>query len=356
VFTIFDSSRALELAEWLEMWSNWPAREVFANPYYVRLYARGRSRALCAAWRSSSTCVLYPFVLRDLAEEPFWANGSFPAFDITSAYGYAGAYAWGSGDRQAVARDFWPEFDRWALQQGVVSEFVRVALFPDSLLPYPGETRHTADHIIRALPSDPSVLWMDFEHKVRKNVKKALRCGVRIELDARGETLEEFLRIYQHTMDRRHATADYYFPQEFFESLHRFLRGHFLYFHAMLNGQVVSSELVLVSERNIYSFLGGTDECFYDCRPNDLLKFEVMHWAAGQGRQSLVLGGGYRTNDGIYDYKRAFAPRGVVPYYLGARIFREHIYENLVSRRRFFARSQGQQWSAMPGYFPAYRS
>ena len=65
---------------------------------------------------------------------------------------------------------------------------------------------------------------------MRKNVKKARRAGVRIEFDATGARLDDFLRLYEHTLERRDAPERYRFPREFFERLPRAPR---VYVHAL---------------------------------------------------------------------------------------------------------------------------
>lgn len=37
-------------------------------------------------------------------------------------------------------------------------------------------------------------------------------------------------------------------------------------------------------------------------RANDFLKFEVIKWAKEKGFKNYVLGGGYGTDDGIFQY------------------------------------------------------
>ena len=148
-------------------------------------------------------------------------------------------------------------------------------------------------------------------------------------------------------MDRREARRGYYFPRTFFEAIATGLAGQFAYFHALVEGRIVSTELALVSADNVYSFLGGTDQAAFDLRPNDLLKHELIVWAKQAGKRRFVLGGGYTEDDGIVRYKKAFAPTGQMSFYVGRRVFDQPSYDRLT-----------QQHGATPvaGYFPAYRA
>jgi hypothetical protein len=59
-----------------------------------------------------------------------------------------------------------------------------------------------------------------------------------------------------------------------------------------------------------------------------------------------VLGGGYGADDGIFRYKRSFAPRGLVPFFTGSRILEPELYDELTAR-------VGNTRDG--AFFPAYR-
>jgi lipid II:glycine glycyltransferase (peptidoglycan interpeptide bridge formation enzyme) len=299
--------------------------------------------------------VLMPLCLRPLATEP-WVDSTEPWFDATTPYGYGGAFAWGAG--RDVASDFWSALGAWAAASHVVSLFARLSLFSEQQLPFDpeGETDSPMQNIVRSLDLDSEATWYDYAHKVRKNVKRARSHGLTVEVDLKGANLDDFIDIYLHTMDRREASESFFFDRSFFERIIRKLAGGFAFFHLRDGEQIVSSELVLVSAHYVYSFLGGTRSEAFDKRPNDLLKHEVIEWARASGKKALVLGGGYGADDGIFKYKKSFAPSGVVPFRVGCRIYDYKVYEGLVARRRAYELERGQDWMPREGFFPAYRS
>ncbi|MCX5743411.1 MAG: GNAT family N-acetyltransferase, partial [Proteobacteria bacterium] len=308
-----------------------------------------RDRPLAAYAATPAGWILYPFILREV--DPIAAPG---LTDLTTAYGYGGPFRAGDGGDHAGA--FWEAFARWAGTQGAVSEFVRCSLFEDDLLPYPGEREQKLVNVVRSLAPTEQEIWTDFDHKVRKNVAKAQRGGVTIEVDPTGARLDDFFGIYERTMDRREARRGYYFPRTFFESIAAELPGQFVYLHALLAGRVVSTELALVSAHHVYSFLGGTDEAAFDQRPNDLLKHELILWAKRAGKRRFVLGGGYAVDDGIFRYKKAFAPTGMMPFFVGRRVLDPARYDELVAARGVAGRALDPTWQPEPGFFPAYRA
>jgi hypothetical protein len=349
VLEIWDARDPVDRSRWERLHADWERREVFAHPAYVSLFAPEPDRPLAAFAETAGGWILYPFVLRRIDAPE--ASG---AVDIATPYGYGGPI--GHGDAAMHADAFWNDFGGWAREAGAVSEFVRFSLFEDELLPYPGQRVEVADNVVRSLEPEPDELWRDFDHKVRKNVRRAHERGVEIEIDEGGDRLGDFLRIYGATMDRRGARPGYYFPSRLFEDLGRELPGRFAYLHALAEGRVVSTELALISAETVYSFLGGTDQDAFALRPNDLLKHELILWARKLGKRRVVLGGGYAPDDGIFRYKRAFAPGGVLPFSVGRRVIDRPAYRRLVEARTAEGRRLEPGWEPDPGFFPPYRA
>ncbi len=352
-FRLLCADEPPDTAAWLALWNRWPARQVSAHPNFGALFAGPGDRVVCAALEWLDGGILFPLILRLVNHEEWAVSG--PAFwDATSPYGYGGPFCWGCG--AAEVQEFWSGLQRWAADEGVVSLFARLSLFPEELAAFEGTVLDNRPNVVRSLDLPSEALWMDYEHKVRKNVKHAQRVGVRVEVDLDGSRLDEFLSIYHATMDRRGAEASYYFGRTFLDRLVAGLPGQFAFFHALHGETVVSTELVLVSRDHIYSFLGGTRADAFDLRPNDLLKHEIILWGQRAGKKAFVLGGGYGGPDGIFRYKVSFSPHGEVPFRTGQIIFDQQAYDRLIDARRAWERLQGRVWQPRPGFFPAYRA
>jgi hypothetical protein len=56
------------------------------------------------------------------------------------------------------------------------------------------------------------------------------------------------------------------------------------------------------------------------------------------------MGSGYKPHDGIFAFKKSFAPEGVVPFYTGKMVFDPVTYQQLTGTAE-----------AGEGYFPDYR-
>lgn len=352
-FKILDAANNEDRDTWLESWRAWPEREVFGHPAYGELFRGQGDRLLCAAWRSEGGGVLFPFIARPLAREQ-WAIGYENLWDAVNPYGYGGPYVWGNGGETAA--EFWRCFGEWACESRLVSLFARLTLFQDQILQFDGSVKVRGLNVVRYLDLAEDELWYDYAHKVRKNVKRARSSGLTVEEDIYGKKIESFIEIYYSTMDRRGAPVGYYFTRDFFSRLVSTLQGQFVFFHVRDNGRIVSTELVLVSKKHIYSFLGGTLADAFEKRPNDILKHDAILWGKQHQKSSFVLGGGYGGPDGIFRYKLSFAPHGEVPFRVGCRIDLPDEYRALVTARYLHEKKKVSEWSPAPGFFPSYRS
>lgn len=272
-------------------------------------------------------------------------------YDLITPYGYGGFHG-RIDDYEELNRSY----SAFCVEKHYVSEFVRFELFSKysshySLNRSDSYVESRTHNVVRNLEMPIEDIWMDFKQKVRKNVKKASRYGLEIILDETGAYLDEFLRIYHGTMERTNAETEFFFSREFFETLNE-MHGNYMYFHVMYDEKIISTELVIYGSENCYSYLGGTDSEYFDMRPNDFLKYEIIKWASNKGLKNFVLGGGYGSDDGIFQYKSCLAPNGVTEFYIGKRILDSGMYDYLCEKRRTFSHSNNLK---AIGYFPEYR-
>lgn len=344
---ILDLSKKEEWRNVVQSFSNY---DVFYLPEYVEAFKmHGDGEPMLFYYNDGKTKAMNVIMKRDIAKTDFFKDKieENKYFDVTSPYGYGGVIIEGK-DYKKVNK----AYAKYCKKNNIVSEFVRFHLLENYEKKYNGKVENIKHNIIRKLDINPEDMLMDFEHKVRKNIKKANRNGLKIQIDTEGETLEDFLKIYYSTMDRNNAEEGYYFKREFFEKLNE-MKDNVVYFNVLYENKVISTELVIYSPSNCYSYLGGTLSEYFNLRPNDFLKYEIIKWAYNKGIKNFILGGGYgKEDDGIYKYKKSFAPNGVYDFYIGKNIFNKRIYKKLVNIRRKNSENNIENNS----YFPLYRA
>ena len=347
---VLDASIPTERSVWLQVWQRWPNREVWAHPEYVPLFGRPGDRAICVAMEESRGGVLFPLLLRSLKDEP-WAQNGDRCFDLTSPYGFGGPFSWGTPD----VTTYWDRFDQWANAQRVVSLFTRLPLFEDQTIPFKGELVSKGPCVVIPLEGGEVAILKNYEKSVREVLRHSKRKGVSVVVDPQGDRLDEFLAVYYSTMERRAASSNYFFPRTFFTALRESLSAHVLFFHALHEGHVLSTELQLISQTHSYAFLGGTTEAGLSYRANTTLRHGTNVWGSEHGKSHMVFGGSHRENDGLLNYKKRFAPQGLKMFRVGTRVFDPDQYMRLIEQHRAWAVGQGHQWVPTEEFFPAYR-
>lgn len=303
--------------------------DIFFKLEYGKLYEsveKGTTELF--KFEDGGTAAQYLYVKRPVP----WLIQGEQFFDTITPYGYGGPVLIQGNPDPSFIDHFYFAWSEYCKNNRIVSEFVRYHLFDNQefIKAFPGEVRYVSDNVVCLLSSDIDQLWMDSDHKVRKNVKKAQANGLVVSTDSTGEYLENFISIYNSTMERNDARSFYYFSKDYFQQIIETLKGHFMFFHVWKEDIIISTELVIYSEKYVYSFLGGTLNDFYLLRPNDLLKFEIIKWSKESGHKAFILGGGYGGNDGIYRYKKSFSSSADAPFYVGKKIHNQVIYEELV--------------------------
>jgi len=341
----------------LEKYSNLIYSQKINNPYFlldfIKVFGGGLDNLICFNYTNENTNIIMPGYLKNVVV------GDKPTkyFDFITPYGYSGPY-FKADTPDSDINMFWNSVDEWYLSNGVVSEFIRFNL--------EGNDRNYNGTIVPTMLNikgkiiDSEEQWSNFEHKVRKNVKKARRenlsCKVFHKNDVTLEEIQNFYDIYIHTMQRTNADAKFFYS---LENISMFIKGNpknSAICNIYYENKVISSELILISDESIFSFLGGTDDNYFDKRPNDLLKFEMINWARDNNLKYYVLGGGYGFEDGIYKYKKSFFPNDIVTYNTGRKIINAEAYKELFELNNSLRTKNGLEALSIDdtSFFPLY--
>ena len=326
MFSLFD----LNSTEGREKYCSVLSSQKFVNPYYLldymKVFSGGLERLNCFCYVDNEKYILMPGYLYEV--KSLGAENSY--FDFITPYGYTGPYMSESITSEDV-KFFWENVDSWYRNNNIISEFIRFSL-DNNYIGYNGQLHSTMLNIKGKILQEETQ-WSSFDHKVRKNVKRAqkenLMCKIFYKEEITSKEIFDFFSIYIKTMERTNADAKFFYPLSDFELFIKNNPLNSVICNIYSDNIIISSELVLVSEDSIYSFLGGTDENYFDKRPNDYLKYEMINWARNNGKNYYILGGGYGYEDGIFKYKKSFFPNDIEQYYTGRKMINKDIYYKL---------------------------
>jgi lipid II:glycine glycyltransferase (peptidoglycan interpeptide bridge formation enzyme) len=152
-------------------------------------------------------------------------------------------------------------------------------------------------------------------------------------------------------MERNQAVQRYLFPVDYFMAFFEQMPGNARFTLAEYKDQIVAGTLYLHDDINVYSYLGGADHAFQNVRPTNAVIYETIRWAQSQGKRRLILGGGYRPDDGIFRFKASFSPLRA-KFHIYRRIHLPDVYVSLCNAWSAYYHSDVN----LNSYFPAYRS
>lgn len=281
---------------------------VFGSVGYARIVQRHTGYpARLFVVSSDEGRIVHPFFLRPMSDLPFAAH--YASCQDTLTPEYTGPMRLGKVTPE-LQRAFVEQWTQFCDRERIIAEFAH--LHPSDRhagLLHPEDVRYNRDIVVVDLTQRESELWTrSLNDRCRSNIRRAQREGVRIFEGRTEADVREFHRIYTMTMERRNADARYFFPFSYFWSYREELPENSLFLLAEHRNRIVAAKLYLYDNDEMYDFLGGMDIDYQRQRPANAIIYAAIQWGQRHGKRRLILGGGYRPDDGIYQFKASFSP------------------------------------------------
>lgn len=319
--------------EWGALFESLPLeqQDIFYAPSFARLCKNTLNRedeVLCATMTSGAGVVVYPFVKRSLARLTGFPSSS-GLYDITGLYGRGGMV--GSLAALMDTTPFHTAMAVYCRENAIVCGFDRFhpVIANDARTAPEARIMEIGGFVVVDLRPEMGAIENAFKPSVRKDLRKAEQNGIACFAESNCDHLKDFMDIYYHTMGRNSADEFYYFNEEYFAALGKEIPGQFHFFYATAGDNIVSCELVLHHGKYCHSFLGGTKREALPLCANPILKREIIRFFKGLGYEYFLLGGGSKPDDGIFNFKKAYAPEGVLPSRIGGMVWNHQAYERL---------------------------
>lgn len=143
-------------------------------------------------------------------------------------------------------------------------------------------------HVL-SLQQSPDKIYSKFRESTKRNIKKAAKLGVRVEISASGEALAEFRRLNYLTR-RMHGLPPQ--PDQFFNNIHKYVLSENLgvVTLAAYEGRYIAGAVYFhLGDRAVYKY-GASNRDYQEVRANNLVMWETIRWYAEQGFASLCFG------------------------------------------------------------------
>lgn len=296
--------------EILDVLARFPRSDIHLDPRYLRLFQDFTGQtAVYFYYQGEGGEFLQAFFERPLP--PVEGGGEK---DLLSPWYYGGPVHTFEDDKAAQEEysAFLSELDAYAKENGIVSQFQRLnpALGNDAVY-----------------KDDPNLIWnrkvvsidlmrnlddirAQYDYKVRKNLRRAQKEGLRVVRGATPEAVEAFVRVYAASMDRKQAGTFYYFSEKFYADLFSSFPNEAQLFVVYAGDEVAAASLVLGNGVILHDYLRAAYPQFAAMRPNDFVVDAIVEWAKEARYAQYSLGGGHSTHedDSLLAFKRSFSP------------------------------------------------
>lgn len=200
-----------------------------------------------------------------------------------------------------------------------------------------------------------SEIWQQTKPNQRNAINKCKRAGLTARMVSFKQYLNEFVSIYQETMERVKAKKHYYsFDYDYFLHLTDAIGDKLHLCIVEQNEEIACAGLYTECCGIVQSTLGGTKTKFIKQSPSSLETDYARFWAKERGNEVLHLGGGVGGfQDSVYFFKAGFSKQKHT--FLTLRIItNENQYFNLAN---LHAKSLNADVTKLleSDFFPVYR-
>ncbi|MBS7007111.1 GNAT family N-acetyltransferase [Anaerostipes sp.] len=311
--------------------------------WYLLQENKEKGKAVKYVYEDKTGRIEYSFIKRAAGN----LNG-IEYFDIVTARGVGGPYLeeLNYKDRKnELIQNFNNQFQQYCKENNIVAELIRFDPWKrnEEDFKYIYEIELYGHFYCNDLRKD--FYKEEYNRRSKRSIKKANSMEVKVQVDEKGKTIEEFIKLYKYTEQKYH-TSDYYnIEKAFVEEYFKALKGKVVILNAIYGETIIASVIMLLGKDIAHYHLLGNNPEYSECQANSLLTYHAALYAQEKGKKLFDMGGGIAGGN-IETFKLNFVNKeNIFDYYIAKKIRMEEIYDALVE----------QAGGARENYFPAYR-
>lgn len=274
-------------------------------------------------------------------------------YDSITPYGYGGFLLEGDESEENI-KSLWKAYVEKMKSENIVDNFVRYHPVLANAIPMKvcSDVIDLGKTVSMDLSSE-DVIWKNIHSKNRNMIRKAEKNGIVIKHGQGLELFDDFIKIYNATMDKDNAEPYYYFKPEFYKSIHEDLKDNYEMFWAEYEGKIIAMSIMIFANGRLNYHLSGSDLQYRNLAPSNLLLYKAAMWGMEKGMKTFHLGGGVGSGeDNLYKFKIAFNRFSDCQFSIAKHIFDNEKYDELVAERA----SCDAEFDKESKFFPLYRS
>ena len=335
-----------ERNEWDEIVRSFAEYDVYYLSGYVRAFEiHGDGEPQMFYYEDNGLRGMYVYMKRKTAIDG--------VYDSITPYGYGGFLLEGNQSEENL-KERWAAYVQKMKELNIVDNFVRYHPVLANAVPMKvcSDVIDLGKTVAMDLTSE-EVIWTNIHSKNRNMIRKAEKNGIEIKHGQGLELFDEFIKIYNATMDKDNAEEYYYFKPEFYHSIHEDLKNNYEMFWAEYEGKIIAMSIMIFANGRLNYHLSGSDIEYRNLAPSNLLLYKAALWGCEKGMKTFHLGGGVGSGeDNLYKFKIAFNRFSDYQFSIAKHIFNKVKYDELVALRA----SKDAEFDKESKFFPLYRS
>lgn len=340
---IFNMSQTKEWDELVRSFANY---DVYYLSGYVKAFQiHGDGEPQLFYYNENGLRGIYVYMKRNTTIEG--------VYDSITPYGYGGFLLEGDDSKENM-NALWKAYVEKMKSENIVDNFVRYhpVLANAVLMKACSDVIDLGKTVSMDLTSE-EVIWKNIHSKNRNMIRKAEKNGIVIKHGQGLELFDDFIKIYNATMDKDNAEPYYYFKPEFYKSIHEDLKDNYEMFWAEYDDKIIAMSIMIYANGRLNYHLSGSDLQYRNLAPSNLLLYKAAMWGMEKGMKTFHLGGGVGSGeDNLYKFKIAFNRFSDCQFSIAKHIFDNEKYDELVAERA----SRDAGFDKESKFFPLYRS
>ena len=332
--------------EWDEIVRSFAEYDVYNLSGYVRAFEiHGDGEPQLLYYEANRLRGIYVYMKRKTAIDG--------VYDSITPYGYGGFLLEGNQSEENL-KVLWAAYVQKMKELNIVDNFVRYHPVLANAVPMKvcSDVIDLGKTVAMDLTSE-EVIWTNIHSKNRNMIRKAEKNGIEIKHGQGLELFDEFIKIYNATMDKDNAEEYYYFKPEFYRSIHEDLKDNYELFWAEYEGKIIAMSIMIFANGRLNYHLSGSDIEYRNLAPSNLLLYKAALWGCEKGMKTFHLGGGVGSGeDNLYKFKAAFNRKSDYQFSIAKMVFDQEKYDALVEERA----SRDPEFNRESKFFPLYRS
>jgi hypothetical protein len=170
-------------------------------------------------------------------------------------------------------------------------------------------SHHTLD-----LCKDEHEIFSSFSKNTKRNIEKAVKTGVKVELTDTMDSVKKFHKLNLITR-KRHGLPPQ--PLHFFEKVYEHLISKHLGIVVLASFErkfIAGAVFFNFGEKAVYKY-GASDKNLHSLRPNNLVMWEAIKWYLQNGYKKICFGRTEAGNVGLRRFKLGWGTREIIEKY-----------------------------------------